>query len=116
MTSTASPVVEQRLKHPGDPLLGKMAEDSGERGEILEDIPSDSQSREPDTADENDENETETIGSDEDEEDEGEDEEEEEDEPKLKNARMTGYMTQLYRNGDATSSFLVAGDKMVCLQ
>lgn len=115
MTSTASPLVEQRLKHPGDPCLGKMAEDSGERGEVHGDIPPDSQSHEPDTADENDENETETIGSDEDEEDEDEDEEEDEDEPKLKNARMTGYMTQLYRNGDATSSFLVAGDKMVCI-
>lgn len=92
-----------------------MAADSGERGEINEDIPPDSQSHEPDTTDENDENETETNGSDEDEEDE-DDEEEEEDEPKLKNARMTGYMTQLYRNGDATSCFLVAGDKMVCLQ
>ncbi|KFY63759.1 hypothetical protein V496_03714 [Pseudogymnoascus sp. VKM F-4515 (FW-2607)] len=89
-----------------------MAEDSGERGEVHEDIPPDSQSHEPDTADEEDDNETETIGSDEDEEDEDEDEEEDEDEPKLKNARMTGYMTQLYRNGDATSSFLVAGDKM----
>ncbi|KFY02532.1 hypothetical protein O988_02091 [Pseudogymnoascus sp. VKM F-3808] len=89
-----------------------MAADSGERGEINEDIPPDSQSHEPDTTDENDENETETNGSDEDEEDEDEDEEEEEDEPKLKNARMTGYMTQLYRNGDATSCFLVAGDKM----
>ncbi|OBT68915.1 hypothetical protein VE03_01339 [Pseudogymnoascus sp. 23342-1-I1] len=89
-----------------------MAEDSGERGGAHEDIPPDSQSHEPDTTDEDDEDATETVGSDEDEEDEDEDEEEEEDEPKLKNARMTGYMTQLYRNGDATSSFLVAGDKM----
>ncbi|KFZ16606.1 hypothetical protein V501_02146 [Pseudogymnoascus sp. VKM F-4519 (FW-2642)] len=89
-----------------------MAEDSGERGEAHEAIPPDSRSHKPDTADDDDENETETNGSDEDEEDEDEDEEEEEDEPKLKNARMTGYMTQLYRNGDATSSFLVAGDKM----
>lgn len=93
-----------------------MADDSEERGETHEDIPPDSQSHDPDSADENDEDETETIGSNEDEEDEDEEEDEEEDEPKLKNARMTGYMTQLYRNGDATSSFLVAGDKMVCLQ
>ncbi|KFY10333.1 hypothetical protein V491_07700, partial [Pseudogymnoascus sp. VKM F-3775] len=89
-----------------------MAEDSGERGELHKDIPPESQSHEPDTADENEENEeTEASGSDEDE-DEEDDEEDEEDEPKLKNARMTGYMTQLYRNGDATSCFLVAGDKM----
>lgn len=97
-----------------------MAEDSGERGEAHEAIPPDSRSRKPNTTDEDDENETETNGSDEDEEDEDEededeDDEEDEDEPKLKNARMTGYMTQLYRNGDATSSFLVAGDKMVCI-
>lgn len=92
-----------------------MADDSGERGELHKDIPPESQSHEPDTADENEENEeTEASGSDEDE-DEEDDEEDEEDEPKLKNARMTGYMTQLYRNGDATSCFLVAGDKMVCL-
>ncbi|KFY66531.1 hypothetical protein V497_00866 [Pseudogymnoascus sp. VKM F-4516 (FW-969)] len=89
-----------------------MAEDSGEHAEMHENIPSDSQSHDPDSADENDEDETETIGSNEDEEDEDEEEDDEEDEPKLKNARMTGYMTQLYRNGDATSSFLVAGDKM----
>lgn len=55
---------------------------------------------------------------DEDESESGEDDEEEEDdddeEPKLKYARMTGHITQVYRNGDATSCFLVAGDKMVC--
>lgn len=44
---------------------------------------------------------------------EEEDDEEEEDEPKLKYARLTGHLGALYRNGDATSSFLVAGDKMV---
>ena len=38
---------------------------------------------------------------------------EEEDEPKLKYGRLTGHLGSLYRNGDATSSFLVAGDKMV---
>jgi len=51
----------------------------------------------------------------EDEEDEEEDEEEEDDddEPKLKYARLTQHLGAVYRNGDATSSFLVAGDKMV---
>ena len=111
VTSTASSIAERRLNHPGDSCLGKMAEDSGERGEIHEDITADSQSHEADTADEN---ETDTAGSDEDQEDE--DETEEDDEPKLKYARMTGHMTQLYKNGDATSFFLAAGDKMVCLQ
>ena len=42
-----------------------------------------------------------------------EDEDEEEDEPKLKYHRFTGNLGSLYRNGDATSSFLVSGDKMV---
>ncbi len=45
-----------------------------------------------------------------DEEDEDEDEDEE---PKLKYARLTQHLGPVYRNGDATSSFLVGGDKMV---
>ena len=47
-------------------------------------------------------------------EEEGEDdEEEEEEEPRLKYAYMTKHLGAVYRNGDATSSFLAAGDKMV---
>jgi hypothetical protein len=46
-------------------------------------------------------------------EDEDEDDEED-DEPKLKYARLTNHLGPVYRNGDATSAFLVAGDKMVC--
>ena len=45
--------------------------------------------------------------------DEDEDEDEEEDEPRLKYTSLTKKLRLLYRNGDATSSFLVAGDKMV---
>ena len=41
-----------------------------------------------------------------------EDEEEEEDEPKLKYAKLTGSLTNVYR-GDSTSAFIVAGDKVV---
>ena len=41
------------------------------------------------------------------------DEEEEEEEPRLKYAPLTKNLTSLYRNGDASSAFLVAGDKMV---
>ena len=51
----------------------------------------------------------------EDEEDE-EDEDEEDDEPKLKYARLTPHLASVYRNGDMTSSFMVAGDKMVSLE
>jgi hypothetical protein len=52
-------------------------------------------------------------------EDDDDDEEEEDDdddadeEPKLKYSRLTSSLGPVYRNGDATSSFLVAGDKMV---
>lgn len=41
------------------------------------------------------------------------DEDEPEEEPKLKYARLTSHLGPVYRNGDATSTFLVAGDKMV---
>lgn len=50
---------------------------------------------------------------DEDEDEDEEEEEEEEEEPKLKYARLTQHLGAVYRNGDATSSFLVAGDKMI---
>lgn len=59
-----------------------------------------------------------SSGSDDDEEaEEAEDEEEsdeEDEEPRLKYAYLTKHLGSVYRNGDATSSFLVAGDKMVC--
>ena len=45
--------------------------------------------------------------------DDDDDEEEEEGEPKLKYAKLTGSLTNLYRNGDSTSTFTIAGDKMV---
>ncbi len=54
-----------------------------------------------------------TDGSHADEEEE-EEEEEEEDEPQLKYATLTKSLGPVYRNGDATSAFIVAGDKMVC--
>lgn len=44
--------------------------------------------------------------------DEDEDEDAEE-EPKLKYVRLTSNLGSVYRNGDSTSSFMVAGDKMV---
>ncbi|KAF1988165.1 hypothetical protein K402DRAFT_452894 [Aulographum hederae CBS 113979] len=45
--------------------------------------------------------------------DDDEDEDDGDDEPKLKYTRLTGQLGSVYRNGDATSSFTVAGDKMV---
>lgn len=44
--------------------------------------------------------------------DEDEEEDEEEDEPRLKYATLTKSLSNLYRNGDATSAVLVGGDKM----
>ena len=44
---------------------------------------------------------------------EGSDEEDEDEEPRLKYASLTKQLRPVYRNGDATSAFLVAGDKMV---
>jgi len=44
---------------------------------------------------------------------EDDDEDEADDEPKLKYSRLTSSLAPVYRNGDATSTFLVAGDKMV---
>lgn len=62
---------------------------------------------------ERDENATTSVDESEDEEHESEEESDEEDEPKLKYARMTPNLSAVYRNGDATSTFLVTGDKMV---
>ncbi|PMD42030.1 hypothetical protein L207DRAFT_580708 [Hyaloscypha variabilis F] len=47
-----------------------------------------------------------------DDDDEEEEEEGEDEEPKLKYARLTAHLLSVYRNGDMTSAFLVAGDKM----
>ena len=44
---------------------------------------------------------------------ETEDDEDEDEEPILKYAKLTGNQAGVYRNGDSTSTFMVAGDKMV---
>ena len=40
-------------------------------------------------------------------------EDEDDEEPRLKYASLTKHLKSVYRNGDATSAFLIAGDKMV---
>ncbi|WZH46220.1 uncharacterized protein QYS62_007292 [Fusarium acuminatum] len=68
--------------------------------------------------DDDDDDDDEDEDEDDEEEDDEEDDEEEDDddeEPKLKYARLTQHLNGVYRNGDATSAFLVAGDKMVSL-
>lgn len=47
------------------------------------------------------------------EEEDDEDDDEEDEEPKLKYAKLTGSLAGVYRNGDFTSAFCVAGDKMI---
>lgn len=49
------------------------------------------------------------------EQEEEEDSDEDDEEPRLKYAYLTKHLGSVYRNGDATSTFLVAGDKMVSL-
>lgn len=69
---------------------------------------------EEDDEEEDEEDDDEDEEDDDDEEDEEEEEEEDDDdEPRLKYARLTQHLGAVYRNGDATSAFLVAGDKMV---
>lgn len=72
-------------------------------------IPTDEQDSHDD-----DENEDEAEEDEEDESEEEEDDEDEDDEePRLKYAYLTKHLGSVYRNGDATSSFITAGDKMV---
>jgi len=46
---------------------------------------------------------------------EGEEEEEEDEEPRLKYTRLTRSLGGVYRNGDAVSTSLVFGERMVCI-
>jgi len=78
-------------KEPGNTKEGTEEESSRDDTESLEDDESGSSTEEDEEDDE---------------------EDEEDDEPKLKYARLTGHLGAVYRNGDATSAFLVAGDKM----
>ena len=82
-----------------------MAEESEEQGDTSKS--KDSSRDEADTAEESDD-----AG---DSEVEDADDDEVEDEPKLKYARLTSHLLSVYRNGDATSAFMVTGDKMVRL-
>lgn len=53
------------------------------------------------------------IDEEEEEDEDDEDSDEDDEEPRLKYAYLTKHLGSVYRNGDATSTFLVAGDKMV---
>jgi hypothetical protein len=53
------------------------------------------------------------VVKDDDDEESDEESDDTEEEPKLKYTRLTSSLGPVYRNGDATSAFMVAGDKMV---
>ncbi|UPK90000.1 hypothetical protein LCI18_000935 [Fusarium solani-melongenae] len=91
-------------KH-GELSKGSQEEEDNEDEDEEEDDDEDDQAQDQDDEDDDDEE-------DEDE-DEDEDDEDEDDEPRLKYARLTQHLGGVYRNGDATSAFLVAGDKMI---
>ncbi|PHH79165.1 hypothetical protein CDD82_2560 [Ophiocordyceps australis] len=50
---------------------------------------------------------------DDDDDDDDDDEDEDDEEPRLKYARLTQHLGPVYRSGDATSAFLLGGDKMI---
>ena len=99
---------EPAVQSPSDSTAGgklnNSQRDDGENGSDAEEV--DEGEDDDDDDDEDDEDEDDDEG------DDGEDEEDEE--PLLKYARLTQHLSAVYRNGDATSAFLVAGDKMVC--
>ena len=94
----------------------KITNNAGDKGET-ERKPEGKEAESGDVEEEDDDDDDEVEGEEEQEEDtEDDDEEDDEDEePRLKYARLTQHLGGVYRNGDATSSFLVAGDKMVGL-
>ncbi len=57
-----------------------------------------------------------TDAAEQDSEEEEEEDDDADEEPKLKYNRLTSSLGPIYRNGDATSSFVVAGDKMVWIK
>ncbi|KFA62023.1 hypothetical protein S40285_02146, partial [Stachybotrys chlorohalonatus IBT 40285] len=62
---------------------------------------------------EEDEDEEDDEDDEEDDEDDDDDDDDDDDEPRLKYTRLTQHLGSVYRNGDATSTFFVASDKMI---
>ncbi|KAJ8125830.1 hypothetical protein O1611_g7808 [Lasiodiplodia mahajangana] len=88
--------------------VDKEAGDKNEGGNGGDEEEGEAEAENEDEDDDNDEDEDE-----EEEEEEEDEEDEEDDEPRLKYARLTQHLLPVYRNGDSTSAFLVAGDKMI---
>jgi type IV secretory pathway VirB10-like protein len=85
----------------------------GDKGEEEEKVKEEDDGDDDDDDDDDEDDEEEEEEEEDDEEDEEEDDDDDDEEPKLKYARLTQHLNGVYRNGDATSAFLVAGDKMV---
>lgn len=85
----------------------------GKAVETADDDNEDDDTEEGEDDGEEEEEEEDDDGEDDDDEDDDEGSDDEDEEPRLKYARLTTNLGGLYRNGDATSAFLVAGDKMI---
>ncbi|KAI1324492.1 hypothetical protein F5Y16DRAFT_380770 [Xylariaceae sp. FL0255] len=85
---------------------------SDEKSALQEDA-GDGDKEESENRDDDEDDERDDQHEDDDEDDDDDDDDEEEEEPRLKYARLTQHLAAVYRNGDSTSAFLVAGDKMI---
>lgn len=85
----------------------------GDKGEEEEGKVKAKEGGDGDDDDDDDDDDEDEDDEEEDDEDDDEEEDDDDEEPKLKYARLTQHLNGVYRNGDATSAFLVAGDKMV---
>ncbi|KAF4930161.1 Vacuolar protein sorting-associated protein 41-like protein [Colletotrichum viniferum] len=104
--SPEPPGAAQKGKAPDVPEETTPADVAGQKAEKKAEV------HEAEDDDEEDKDEDEDEDEDEDDDDDDDDDDEDE-EPRLKYARLTQHLAPIYRNGDATSAFLVAGDKMI---
>ncbi|CCE27128.1 related to VPS41-required for the vacuolar assembly [Claviceps purpurea 20.1] len=101
-TAASGPVVEHQddsTQAAAQDVADEDEEEDEDEGEGDEDDPGDEDIDDDDDEDED--------------EDDDDEEEEEDEEPRFKYARLTQNMSGLYRNGDATSAFIVGGNKMI---
>ncbi|KAF6828701.1 vacuolar assembly [Colletotrichum plurivorum] len=92
---------------------GPSAEKQAEVADTKEDGKGDDGNNDGDEEEEDEDDDDDDDDDDEEEEEEEDEDDDEDEEPRLKYARLTQHLGPIYRNGDATSSFLVAGDKMI---
>ncbi|KAG6010544.1 hypothetical protein E4U21_005897 [Claviceps maximensis] len=107
-TAVSGAVADSRDNSP-QAAAQKVADKKEDEGEVIEDVVEQEEDEEEEEEEEDDDDDDDGEDDDEDD-DEDEDEDEE---PRLKYARLTQSLTGLYRNGDATSAFIVGGNKMI---